>query len=103
MGEGTGAAGFCPRCGSVVGVWHTRPQCDAAYDRAYRVASGSRDRHVRANALLEAADLIAGKDHRDDMGDDPHSTGWRHALNEAEHDLRQRALAVLDEAEGIRR
>lgn len=58
---------------------------------------------IRAAALLEAADLVAAKDHRTDVGDDPHSTGWRHALNGVEHDLRQRAEAVLDEAEGIRR
>lgn len=58
---------------------------------------------IRAAALLEAADLLAAKDHRVDLGGDPHSTGWRHALNEAEHDLRQHALAVLDEAEGIER
>lgn len=61
------------------------------------------DYKVRAAALLEAADLIAAKDHRNDLGDDEHSTGWRHALNEAEHDLRQHARAVLDEAEGIER
>lgn len=58
---------------------------------------------LRADALLEAADVLASKDHRTDLGDDPHSTGWRHALNEAEHDLRQRALVVLDAAEGIQR
>lgn len=58
---------------------------------------------VRAAAFLEAAELVAAKDHRTDLGDDPHSTGWCHALNEAEHDLRQRAEAILDEAEGIRR
>lgn len=58
---------------------------------------------ARAAALLEAADLIAGKDHRSDLGDDPHSTGWRRALNEAERDLRQHARQVLDEAEGVRR
>lgn len=58
---------------------------------------------VRAAALLEAADLIASKDHRSDLVADPHSTGWRHALNEAEHDLRQHARQVLDEAEGVQR
>jgi hypothetical protein len=58
---------------------------------------------VRAEALLEAADYVAGKDHRTDLGDDPHSTGWRHALNEVEARLRQRAAAVLDDAEGIER
>ena len=58
---------------------------------------------VRAEALLEAADYVAGKDHREDLGGDPHSTGWRHALNEVEHRLRQRAQMVLDEAEGIER
>lgn len=58
---------------------------------------------IRAAGILEAADLVAAKDHRTDLGDDPHSTGWRHALNEVEHDLRLHAEAVLDEAEGIRR
>jgi len=58
---------------------------------------------VRAEAILECADYVANKDHRNDLGDDPHSTGWRHALNEVEHRLRQRALTVLDEAEGIER
>jgi hypothetical protein len=38
MGETTGAAGFCPRCGQVVGTWHTKPMCDAAYDNAYTAA-----------------------------------------------------------------
>ena len=46
---------------------------------------------ARTAALQEAADLIASKDRRTDLGDDEHSTGWRHALNEAEHDLRQLA------------
>lgn len=58
---------------------------------------------TRSAAILEAADLIAAKDHRLDLGDDRHSTGWRHALDEAEHKLRQHALHVLDEAEGIER
>lgn len=64
----------------------------------------TRPRHViRAAALLEAADLVAAKDHREDLGDDPHSTGWRHALSEVEHKLRVHAEDVLDKAEGIQR
>jgi hypothetical protein len=59
---------------------------------------------VRAEALLEAADYLASKDHRDDIAaDDPHDRGWGRALSEAEHRLRQRAQMVLDEAEGIER
>lgn len=58
---------------------------------------------IRAAAMLEAADLVAAKDHREDLGDDEHSTGWRHALNGVEHSLRQQAEQILDEAEGIRR
>lgn len=34
----TNAAGICPRCGGVVGTWHTKPSCDAAYDQAYKAA-----------------------------------------------------------------
>lgn len=41
----TNAAGICPRCGGVVGIWHTQPQCDAmyqaAYDRAYAAAAAA--------------------------------------------------------------
>lgn len=58
---------------------------------------------IRAAALLEAADMVAGKDHRESRLADQHDVGWRHALNEVEHNLRQHAEAVLDEAEGIRR
>lgn len=58
---------------------------------------------IRAAAILEAADMVAAKDHRTDLGDDPHSTGWRHALNEVEHKLRNHAEAILDDAEGIHR
>jgi hypothetical protein len=43
---------------------------------------------VRRETLTEAADRIARKDHRLDLGDDPHSAGWRQALNEAEHNIR---------------
>lgn len=58
---------------------------------------------ARAGAFLEAADLIASKDHREGKLADQHDVGWRHALNEAEHNLRIRAEEILDEAEGIRR
>lgn len=59
---------------------------------------------IRAEALLEAADYVAGKDHRGDTAaDDPHDRGWGRALLEVEHRLRQRAQMVLDEAEGIER
>lgn len=61
------------------------------------------DYQIRAAAMLEAADLVGSKDHRNDLGDDPHSTGWRHALDEVEADLRRHALAILDEGEGIER
>ena len=54
---------------------------------------------ARIEGILDAADLIHAKDHRTDLGDDPHSTGWRHALNEAEHDLRQYALTDPPKAE----
>lgn len=36
----TPALMICQRCGNVVGTWHTKPMCDAAYDRAYRAAGG---------------------------------------------------------------
>ena len=61
------------------------------------------DYMVRADALLEAADYVAQKDHRTDLHPDAHSVGWAHALNEVEHRLRQRAQVVLDEAEGVQR
>ena len=57
---------------------------------------------IRALAFIEAADLIAEKDHRVDLfGSDRHSQGWNHALIEAEHKLRQYAQRILDDAEGI--
>ena len=59
---------------------------------------------IRALAFVEAADLIAEKDHRVDLfGSDRHSQGWNQALLEAEHKLRQHAQNILDEAEGIER
>lgn len=33
------ALGFCPRCGDVVGLIHSRPECDARYDAKYRAAA----------------------------------------------------------------
>ena len=64
---------------------------DALQERDEARAEVDRLRAQVAAAWNEAADLIAAKDHRTDLGGDAHSTGWRRALNEAEHDLRQHA------------
>jgi hypothetical protein len=46
-------------------------------------------------ALRDAADMVRDKDHRRDLHpEDRHAVGWSQALNEAEHELRQRAATI---------
>lgn len=56
------AAGICPRCGSVAGTWHTRPQCDAAYDSAYRAALPSIGTSVTTSQAAIDAAVAAERD-----------------------------------------
>lgn len=59
------------------------------------------DTEAVARVLDLVAEHVHSKDHRTDLGDDPHSTGWRHALNDVEHELRMRAHALRNpEGEG---
>lgn len=52
------------------------------------VRDAEKEAEGRNVGLEEAATRIARKDRRLDLGDDPHSTGWRQALDEAEHNVR---------------
>ena len=49
------ALAFCGRCGSVVGIVHTRPECDAMYAAKYDAAVA----RMVANAERQGAERVA--------------------------------------------
>lgn len=54
--------GVCTRCGQVIGSWHTRAQCDAAYDAAYRRASSPQPYTFVTGVREDEVSIFAAKE-----------------------------------------
>lgn len=77
---------------------HTAAACFQQDHAGHILHLQSRSDATDIRLLRGVADMIHAKDHRLDLGDDPHSAGWRHALDEVEHEVRHAADIIENPA-----